>query len=58
MNKNQIKGRIEQATGQVKQVAGRLVGKRELEQKGRIQKAGGKIQSEYGDVKEDIKDSI
>lgn len=58
MNKNQIKGRIEQATGQVKQMAGRLVGKRELEQKGRNQKVGGKIQSGYGDVKEDIKDSI
>ncbi len=58
MNKNQIKGRIEQAKGQVKAVAGRIVGNKELEQKGRNQKAGGKVQSGYGDVKEDIKDSI
>lgn len=57
MNKNQIKGRIEQAKGQMKQVTGRIVGNNELEQKGRTQKAGGKVQSGYGDVKKDIKDS-
>ncbi len=58
MNKSQIKGRIEQAKGQVKQVTGKIVGSKEMEQKGRNQKAGGKLQSGYGDVKEDIKDAI
>lgn len=57
MNKNQIKGGFEQAKGQVKQVTGRIVGNKELEEKGRLQKTGGNVQSEYGDVKEDVKDS-
>jgi uncharacterized protein YjbJ (UPF0337 family) len=57
MNKNQIKGRIEQAKGHVKQVTGKIFGDKELEQKGKIQKAGGKVRSGYGDVKEDIEDS-
>jgi uncharacterized protein YjbJ (UPF0337 family) len=39
-------------------VTGKAVGNKELEQKGRIQKAGGKIQAGYGDLKEDVKDSI
>jgi uncharacterized protein YjbJ (UPF0337 family) len=57
MNKDQVKGRVEEAKGQVKEVAGKAVGNKELEQKGRMQKAGGKIQAGYGDLKEDIKDS-
>jgi uncharacterized protein YjbJ (UPF0337 family) len=57
MNKDQIKGRVEEAKGKVKQVAGKAVGNKELERKGRIEKAGGKVQAEYGDLKEDIKDS-
>ncbi len=58
MNKDQVKGRVEEAKGKVKQVAGKAVGNRELERKGRLQKAGGKIQAGYGDTKEEIKDSI
>jgi uncharacterized protein YjbJ (UPF0337 family) len=58
MNKDQVKGRVEEAKGKVKQVTGKAVGNRELEQKGRVQEAGGKIQAGYGDLKEDIKDSI
>jgi uncharacterized protein YjbJ (UPF0337 family) len=58
MNKDQVKGRVEEAKGKVKQVAGKAVGNKGLEQKGRIQEAGGKIQAGYGDLKEDIKDSI
>ena len=57
MNKDQVKGRAEEAKGKLKQVTGKAVGNKELEQKGRIQKAGGKIQAGYGDLKEDIKDS-
>jgi uncharacterized protein YjbJ (UPF0337 family) len=57
MNKDQVKGRAEEAKGKVKQATGKAVGDRELEHKGRIQKAGGKIQAGYGDLKEDIKDS-
>ncbi|OOC51164.1 MULTISPECIES: CsbD family protein [Thioalkalivibrio] len=57
MNKDQIKGRVEEAKGQAKQTAGKVVGNKELEVKGRAQKAGGKLQAGYGDLKKDIKDS-
>lgn len=57
MDKNQVKGRIKETKGKVKQVIGKAVGNEELEQEGRIEKTGGKIQAEYGDLKEDIKDS-
>lgn len=58
MNKNQIKGRAEQVKGKVKEIAGKAVGNKELEQEGKIQNTGGKIQAGYGDVKEDIKKSF
>lgn len=57
MDKDQVKGRIKEAKGKVKQVTGKAVGNEELEQEGRIEKSGGKIQAEYGDLKEYIKDS-
>jgi uncharacterized protein YjbJ (UPF0337 family) len=57
MNKDQTKGRIEEAKGKVKEVTGNLVGNDELELKGKIQKSGGKVQAAYGDLKEDIKDA-
>ena len=46
-----------EAKGKVKEVAGNLVGNDELEQKGKIQKSGGKTQATYVDLKEDIKDA-
>lgn len=57
MNKDQVKGRIEEAKGKVKEVAGKVVGNEELEHKGNIQKISGKVQAEYGDLKEDVKDA-
>lgn len=57
MNKDQVEGRAEEVKGKVKQATGKAVGDRELEHRGRIQKAGGKIQAGYGDLKKDVKDS-
>jgi uncharacterized protein YjbJ (UPF0337 family) len=57
MNKDQAKGRIEEAKGKVKEVAGNLVGNDDLELKGKIQKSGGKVQAAYGDLKQDVKDA-
>lgn len=57
MNKDQTKGRLEEAKGKVKEVAGKLVGNDELELKGKIQKSGGQAQAAYGDLKEDVKDA-
>lgn len=55
MNKDQVKGRVEEVKGKVKEVAGKVVGNPELELKGVIQKNGGKIQAAFGDAKDDIK---
>jgi uncharacterized protein YjbJ (UPF0337 family) len=57
MNKDQTKGRIEEAKGKVKEVAGNLVGNDNLALKGTIQKSGGKAQAAFGDLKKDIKDA-
>lgn len=58
MNKDQVKGRIEEAKGKVKEVAGKVVGNKDLEQEGKIQNAKGKVQAGYGDLKEDVKDAL
>lgn len=57
MNKDQVKGRVEQAKGGAKEVAGKIVGNERLESEGKVDKVAGKIQSTYGDVKEDVKDA-
>lgn len=58
MNKDQVKGRVSEAKGTIKEVAGKLVGNEKLEAKGKVQKTVGKAQARFGDVKKDVKDSI
>jgi len=55
MNKDQVKGQFNQAKGQIKEVAGKIVGDKTMENKGKLQDIGGKIQESYGDAKEEIK---
>ncbi len=57
MNKHQVEGRVDQAAGKAKEVAGRVVGNENLEAKGLAEQAKGKTQANYGDAKEDVKDS-
>ena len=57
INKDQIKGRVKEAKGKIKEVAGNLVGNETQEAKGKIQKNLGKAQAKYGDVKQDVKGS-
>lgn len=58
MNKDQIKGRVEEIKGRVKEVAGKAVGNKSLESKGLVQKTVGKIQAGLGDLKSDVKSKI
>ena len=58
INKDQVKGRVTEAKGKIKEVAGKLVGNPTLEAKGKVQKIAGKAQAKFGDVKSDVKDSI
>ena len=55
MNKDQIKGRVEEAKGKVKEAAGVILDDDSLEIEGNVQKNVGKVQSGFGNLKEDIK---
>jgi uncharacterized protein YjbJ (UPF0337 family) len=57
VNKDQVKGRVKEAQGKMKEVAGKLVGNEKLEAKGKVQKALGAAQAKVGDVKRETKDS-
>jgi len=58
MNKDQVKGRVEQNTGKVKEVAGKLVGNDRLRTEGMAEQLKGKVQAGYGDAKENAKDKV
>jgi uncharacterized protein YjbJ (UPF0337 family) len=58
MNKDQVKGRIEEAKGKIKEATGRVTGNPDLENRGAIDKATGKVQKNLGDAKEKVKDEI
>ena len=58
MNKDQVKGRVGQTTGKVKEVAGKLVGNDRLRTEGAADQAKGQVQAGYGDVKENAKDRV
>ncbi|WP_095144214.1 CsbD family protein [Pseudomonas sp. Irchel s3b6] len=55
MNKNQVKGRVKEIEGAIKEVAGKAVGNKRLEERGKIEKTVGTIQAGLGDLKEDLK---
>ena len=57
MNKDQVQGRVDQAKGKTKEVAGRIVGNDKLQAEGLGEQTKGKIQSVFGDVREDAKDA-
>jgi uncharacterized protein YjbJ (UPF0337 family) len=58
MNKDQVKGRVEEAKGSVKETTGKVVGNDRLQTQGAVDKAVGKAQANYGDAKEKVKDAI
>lgn len=57
MNKDQVKGRMTEAKGKAKELAGKLTGKTSTEIKGKAEQVAGKTQAGYGDAKEDMKKS-
>ena len=56
-NKDQVEGRVKEAKGSIKELAGKLVGNEKLEAKGAMQKVVGKAQAKFGDVKQKVKDA-
>ncbi len=58
MNKDQVKGAAQQVKGHIKEAAGDAVGNEKLQAEGKIDKATGKVQKNYGDAKEHVKDAV
>jgi uncharacterized protein YjbJ (UPF0337 family) len=58
MNNDQVKGRVEEVKGGVRKAAGKAVGNKALEKKGRAQSIHGKLQADFGDLREDIRKKL
>ncbi|MEA9601499.1 CsbD family protein [Polynucleobacter sp. MG-28-Ekke-A2] len=58
MNKDQVKGRVETVKGAIKEAAGNLVGNKSLETEGVVQQVVGKVQSNLGDAKSELKSKL
>jgi uncharacterized protein YjbJ (UPF0337 family) len=50
MNKHQVTGRVEEAKGALKEVAGKVTGNTKLEVEGKVQKNVGKAEAKAGDI--------
>ncbi len=57
MNKDQVKGQIKEAKGEAKIVTGIVTGNEALTEEGKSDRAAGKIQTMYGDLKKDLEDA-
>jgi uncharacterized protein YjbJ (UPF0337 family) len=49
--KDKIKGTAQEVKGKVKEKAGQATGNRDLQDRGTVEKTGGKIQRKVGDIK-------
>lgn len=58
MNKHQVTGRVEEAKGAVKEAAGKLVGNKELEAKGMLEKNAGKADAKAGDIANKVEKAV
>jgi len=56
MNKDQVKGRVEDVKGKIKETAGKAVGNDRLRSEGVADQVAGKSQAAYGDAKKKVAD--
>jgi len=57
VNRDQVRGRVKEAKGKIKEIAGRLVGNEKLEAKGEGEKILGLAQATFGDTKQKVKET-
>jgi uncharacterized protein YjbJ (UPF0337 family) len=57
-NRDEVKGKWEQAKGWVKDKAGEATNNPDLESRGEAQRAGGKTQESWGKVKRHVSDAV
>lgn len=58
MDKDQIKGAVDQAKGTVKETAGKTIGDKKMEAEGAVDKLTGKVESAVGGAKETLRDVV
>jgi uncharacterized protein YjbJ (UPF0337 family) len=58
LNKEQVKGRINEVEGKIKEVTGKVVGDKKLEVKGKVQEIGGEAEAKLGNIRQHVKDSL
>jgi uncharacterized protein YjbJ (UPF0337 family) len=58
VNKDEVKGKWEQAKGTVKDKVGEVTGNDRLEAEGEAQNAGGKVQEGWGSVKRNVSNAV
>jgi uncharacterized protein YjbJ (UPF0337 family) len=55
MDKDRVEGSAHQAKGQVKEVAGKVLGDAKLEGEGKAEKTAGKVQNAVGGIKDAVR---
>ena len=58
MNKDQVKGRLDEAKGSIKETVGKAVGSTKMQGEGAVDKAAGKTEATYGDAKDEVKTTV
>ena len=58
INKDEVKGKFEQAKGTVKDKAGELTGNERLEAEGEAEHAEGEVQESWGKVKRNVSSAV
>lgn len=56
MNKQQIKGATNRATGEIKEQVGKLTGDKTLQARGHAREIKGKVQHGVGDAREEVRE--
>ncbi|HET7848004.1 MAG TPA: CsbD family protein [Pseudolabrys sp.] len=58
MDKDRIKGSVEQGKGKLKEAAGKVTGDKKLESEGKADKAAGKVENTIGGIKDKARETI
>jgi uncharacterized protein YjbJ (UPF0337 family) len=57
-NRDEVEGKFDQAKGRTKEVAGRAIDDRELEDEGTADRAGGNVKEAFGKARRKVGESI
>jgi uncharacterized protein YjbJ (UPF0337 family) len=57
-NRDELKGKFDQAKGTAKETVGRAVNDRDMEQEGRADQTGGKVQEGFGTARRKVGEAI